>query len=807
MTRILLVLILFAASVEAQIRFPSYRSLNFQHTSPGALKFGLYGYDNPALLTSLHQPDVLFTWSDAGGTWRSPNRWGLFFGIPSAGFGVVHQELDDGYVNDFRFSMAWGRPSLSAGVGFGWSSGETRLVNRSNHVTVGILSRPNRYLSIGLATTNSVGRASDAERVIDLAVRPTGDEMLTLFVDASHRTGQKLKNAEWSAGAAAEILPGFRLVGRYFDTRAFTVGLQLSLGNSGVASQAHFDRNGKHQYATYGIRFGAYDRTVLRSLTHKQSSYVELNMFGPIKYRRFMLFDQSKTLLDMLNAIDAAKHDPAVSGIAINTSGMNVNRAMLWELREKLKDFKSAGKRVVVFIDRPSIDNYHFASVADTIVMDTQGMIQLSGYVAGRTFLKGTFEKLGIGFDEWRFFEYKSALESFARDRMSDADREQRQKLLDDAYELARADISSGRGLTPARFDELVNDHAFLLPQDALAAGLVDTLGRWETVREVIKQLEGKEKCSMQPGQVERFNLPKDNRWGELPRIAVIYALGVCAMDEGIHARKLVKDVQSAVKDKSIRAIVLRVDSPGGDAMASDYIAEALKKAKGKKPVIVSQGYVAASGGYWLSMYADTIVAAPNTITGSIGVIGGWLYNISLKESLGMTTDRVQVGKHADLGFGFTLPLLGIGLPDRNLTAEERARMEVIIRSLYGDFVNKVATGREKSTEDVGAIAEGRVWSGTDGLKIGLVDVLGGLETAIRIAKERAGIAHDEEVAIVELPKPGLFDPSAFMPRFFGIDVTKADPMVEYLQFRLKNNGVPMPLLPLEEIDFRAMEY
>jgi protease-4 len=273
-------------------------------------------------------------------------------------------------------------------------------------------------------------------------------------------------------------------------------------------------------------------------------------------------------------------------------------------------------------------------------------------------------------------------------------------------------------------------------------------------------------------------------------------------MDQGITARKLVRDVQAVVEDRSVKAIVLRVDSPGGDPMASDYIAEALKKAKGKKPVIISQGAVAASGGYWLSMYGDTIVAAPTTITGSIGVIGGWLYNKGIKEKLGMSTDLVKAGEHADLGFGFTLPFVGVSLPDRALTTDERARMESIIKSLYADFVGKVASGRGSTRDAIEAVAQGRVWSGYDGAQNGLVDVLGGLETAIAIAKERAGIPKEQEVSILELPKKGLIDFSQFMPRLIGVDMKQKDPLLEHLRFLVERNGQPMPILPLEEIDF-----
>ncbi|MGH2569215.1 MAG: signal peptide peptidase SppA [Bacteroidota bacterium] len=799
-TIVLIALItLSVAALSAQVSFPTYYSQDFQLTSPGAMKFGLYGYDNPAAINFMHQPDFYFTVSDAGGTWSDFNRWGLFAAIKPVGVGFIHQKLPDGYVTDYRLSLAGGTQSLSTGFSLGWSRGVTRFVNRTTHISLGVLARPNRLLSVGVVGTTNVRRGG-SEAVVDLSVRPLGTETVALFADYAIQNKQSLSEGGWSVGVATEVLPGVRVTGRYFNTEAFTIGFQFSFGNAGLSTQEHYDKKGNYRYSTYGIRLGAYDRTVLSKLRQKKN-YLELNMIGPVKYRRFIFFDNSKTLMDMIATLDAAKDDPAIAGIAINTSGMNVDKEILWELREKLKEFKAAGKHLVVFVDRPGINAYHFASVADKIVMDSQGMIVLEGFVAGRTFLKGSLEKLGIGYDEWRFFEYKSANESFSRDRMSDADREQRQKLVDDSYALAKSDICEARGFSPDQFDALVNNEMVFLPQDALAKGLVDTLGRWETVKEVIKQLEGEEKQYAGRTSLARFNLPTDNYWGERPRIAVVYALGVCAMDEGIRARSLVKDLEAAVNDRGVKAIVLRVDSPGGDALASDYIAEAMKKAKGKKPLIVSQGAVAASGGYWLSMNADTIVAAPTTITGSIGVIGGWMYDNGLKEKLGLSTDLVKAGEHADLGFGFRLPFIGASIPDRNLTDVERTKMEYAIKALYTDFVGKVSGGREMNTEEVKALAQGRVWSGYDGKRNGLVDVLGGLETAISIAKDRAGL-RDRVVSIVEYPRPGLFDVSFLMPRLFGVEVVQPDPLVEHFKFRLKNNGVPMPMLPLDETDF-----
>jgi protease-4 len=640
---------------------------------------------------------------------------------------------------------------------------------------------------------------------MDLGVRPFGNELLTLFGDfaVQHRQAA-IRDGVWSVGGVVEPLPGIRLVGRYFDTQAVSIGIQLSLGRAGIGVQTMVDSDGKRAFNTYSVRVGAYDRNVLRPTVGARQAYVPFDLKGPMGYQRFAFFDESKKLAEVLAAVDAAKDDPAVAGIAINTSGMMIDREKLWELRQSLKDFKTTGKRVVIFVDRPGIDAYHFASVADKIVMDPVGMLSLEGYVLGRTFFKGTLEKLGIGYDEWRFFKYKSAAETFSRDRMSDADREQRQRLVDEFYRIARADIVESRGMTGEDFDRLVDSTVIFLASDVLRLGLVDTLARWEGVKEMITRLEGKERRYMPASSIEWAQLPYDARWGEPPKIAIIYALGSCAMDEGITARKLVKDVEAAVDDRNVKGIVLRVDSPGGDAVASDYIAEALKKAKVKKPVIVSQGAVAASGGYWLSMYADTIVAAPMTMTGSIGVIGGWMYDNGLKEKIGLSTDLVKAGEHADLGFGFALPLVG-GLPDRNMTPEERARAEYAIRSMYKEFVEKVASGRRKSFDDIESVAQGRVWSGADGRELGLVDLLGSLTTAIDVARSRAGIAAGDPFTIVEYPRKGLFDLSILMPRLIGIEPkSSTSDIVQMIKLRLEHNGQPMPVLSLEDLDLTA---
>ena len=402
-----------------------------------------------------------------------------------------------------------------------------------------------------------------------------------------------------------------------------------------------------------------------------------------------------------------------------------------------------------------------------------------------------------------RYFKYKSASETFANDKMSEADREQYKDLVNDFYNLAQTDITEGRGITKSDFDDLINDGLFFLPQEALAAGLVDTVARWSDVKDIVESIEGKEKRFISPGSLREFKMPNDNYWGRKPQIALIYAIGVCAMDIGINARSLVKYVRNAVDDNNVKAIVLRVDSPGGDGLASDLIASALNEGKGKKPIIVSQGIVAASGGYWLSMYADTIIAAPTTITGSIGVTGSYFFNESFKEELGISTDFVKMGEHADLGFGMRLPLLGLSIPDRDLNSDEIVKVEKLIQSLYHKFVTKVSESRGVTYENIESVAQGRVWSGLDAKQKGLIDMIGGLSTAIKVAEERAGLT-GEDYEIIEYPPSSWFNIGNFLPGLMGIETEVEigkDPIIEDLKFRLKHNGYPMPLLPMSDMD------
>ncbi|MCU7490367.1 MAG: signal peptide peptidase SppA [Ignavibacteria bacterium] len=809
--KIFALLVLSSAAVTAQQQAPGVQGANTQGfntfnvetdfllTSPGAMRYGLLGYDNPAILTYIEGPELEFDWSDEQGRWNDFKRYGLFGAIRNLGLGMIHNKVGDNSVTDYRVSLGFGNRAFSLGLGYGWSGGDVDLFGRSKIIRGGMLIRPSRYLSLGASGIVST-TYSTKELYTELAARPLGNEFITLFADIVLRNTEIIRGKKeiWSAGAALEVIPGFRITGRYFQTKAFSAGLQLSLGNIGFSGQAHYNDNQAHAYNTYGIRVGTYDRNFFSSL-FPSKDYLNVTLKGELKYQRYMFFDESNTLYDIISQINAAKTDPGIKGIALNATELRVPGEMLWELRERLLDFRRSGKKVVIFLERPDMADYYFASAADKIVLDPLGNLAFQGLIAGRTFYKGTLDKLGIGFDELRFFKYKSAMESFSREDMTEADREQRQRLIDVYYDLMRDGISRARGISPEKVDSIVNYKVVLLPREAMELGLVDTLDRWENSSEVIKKIEGTKRPLVSAGSLEKYKLPDDNKWGEFERIAIIYAIGATSMDGGINARKLVKDVESAAEDPHVKAIVIRVDSPGGDAMASDYIAEAIKKYKKQKPVIISQGAVAASGGYWLSMYADTIVSAPNTITGSIGVIGAWVYNGGLSEKLGFTTDFVKRGDHADLGFGASLPFMGLGLPDRALTPEERGRIEYIIKDSYDLFITKVAEGRRLKPEYVDSVGQGRVWMGPDALKLRLVDIIGGLNEAIKVAKERAGIEKDKDIRFIQYPQMPLFDLSFLRPGILGFGAKEME-FADYMKLIIEHNGQAMPRLPVEDL-------
>jgi protease-4 len=529
--------------------------------------------------------------------------------------------------------------------------------------------------------------------------------------------------------------------------------------------------------------------------------------------------------LEVFQVIERAGKDKRIRGIILNIASCRAGRETLWELRAALERFKAQGKKICAFISGADLDLYCLASVADKIVMDEQGTLSLTGYAWGRLYVRRALEKLGIGVRELCYFEYKSAAEMFSRDSISGADRRQYGEWLDDIFGFTRDTLIQARSWTAADFDAILNNEFLYSAKSALDRGLVDHHGREAALAEALKELENAEVKDFvlygDPGsslmKYKSFYGP--GRTGGLfsrpPVIAVVYANGQTDMERGMAARGLARTIRELSERKRIKAIVLRIDSPGGSAEAADYVAEAVKYAKTRIPVVVSMGAVAASGGYWAGMYASHITASPYTLTGSIGVIGSWFYDNGLNGKLGLTVDSLQRGEHADL-------MTGVLLPRRDFNAVEEARYRSYILDLYADFTAKVAAGRNMDLEKVEAAAQGRIYSGRAALNAGLIDSIGGISDAIRTARNLAKIPETKKVLYSEYPKPKFIDKVlAWLPltavfrggtaaaggaqygnaanaAAFLTDLLLPAPLLEDLRCRIAHNGRVMPILPVE---------
>jgi protease IV len=460
---------------------------------------------------------------------------------------------------------------------------------------------------------------------------------------------------------------------------------------------------------------------------------------------------------DILSNIDKAKNDSNIVGIYLKGGVLSGGFASIKEIRDALVDFKTTGKFIVAYADTYAQSNYYLASVADKVLLNPSGMLELKGLSAELLFLKNTFDKLGIDMQVVRVGTFKSAVEPFINTKMSDANRLQINAYVSSIWNTMVSGIAESRNISVEKLNTYADEMMlFQQAEKYTAYALVDSLVYVDEVDSIIKDFRKdynlvKHKAFMKVPDNKKFNKDK---------IAVVYAIG--AIDgnstDGIVSDKLVETIDKAAKAKDVKAVVLRVSSPGGSAYGSEQIWRALTNLQKKKPLIVSMGDYAASGGYYIACMADSIVAQPNTITGSIGIFG-LIPNIEgLNKKLGFSYDGVKTNKMSD----------AVSI-NRAFRPEEKMLMQQYINNGYELFVKRCAEGRGKSVDEIKSIAEGRVWTGEDALKIGLVDALGGLDDAIKMAAEKAELT---DYQIREYPEKEDFA-TKLMKSFTGDVETK----------------------------------
>ncbi len=459
------------------------------------------------------------------------------------------------------------------------------------------------------------------------------------------------------------------------------------------------------------------------------------NPFGELDLGPFMP-EPSVGLNDIIENLKKAKDDKNIRGIYLEISNPIAGFATLEEVRNALLDFKSSGKFIYAYSEVYSQKAYYLATTANKLYLNPQGGMEIKGLSSQIMFFKKMLDKLDMEVQIFRHGKFKSAIEPFMLDKMSDANRTQVETYLGSLWNHMVEGIAKNRKITSKEINDMANNLSIRSPEDAVKYKLVDALKYEDEVFSDIKKnisLSETDKINFvslnkYSGAIKESKLSKD-------KIAVIYAVGEIESGEGddekIGSVRIAKAIRDARLDKNVKAIVLRVNSPGGSALASDVIWRETVLAQKAKPFIVSMGDVAASGGYYISCAADRIFAQPNTITGSIGVFG-MIPNAqkALSEKLGITIDTVNTNKHSDVG-----TIL------RGVSSYEFEYVQQSVEHIYDVFITKVAAGRKTSKNNIDSVGQGRVWSGADAIKINLVDELGGINDAIAYAAKQAKIS------------------------------------------------------------------
>lgn len=456
--------------------------------------------------------------------------------------------------------------------------------------------------------------------------------------------------------------------------------------------------------------------------------------------------DRAIGFYDLIKALKAAKDDDKIDCIYLNVSSPNAGMATMLEVRNALLDFKESKKPIIAYSEVYSQGAYYLASVANKVYLNPQGALEFKGFSSELTFFKGALDKLGIEAQIIRVGNYKSAVEPFINTKMSDYNRQQVTAYVNGFYQTFLQGISQSRKISVDSLATLANNYKIQQPKDALAYKMVDGLRYKDEVLDELKTITGtNKKANITSVTLNKYaqSLPSGSNSGK-SEVAVIYAYGDIVGGEGregeIGSERISRAIRKARLDDDVKAIVLRVNSGGGSALASDVIWREIILSKKVKPVIASFGDVAASGGYYIGCAADSIFVQPNTITGSIGVFG-IIPNFQnlLNNKLGITFDGVKTGQYAD-----------IMTTTRPLTAGERFIIQNDVNHVYDSFITRVADGRKKTKAQVDSIGGGHVWTGNDAVKIGLADRLGSFNDAIKAAAKKAKLS---DYAIVEYPE------------------------------------------------------
>ena len=652
----------------------------------------------------------------------------FFFSNPNMGFGI---EFAGGNVDFTRYTVSSGSRlwnSLYWGTGYSWINSDDGSHDKFSSLSIGLMLR-RRYLSLGFVARDlNRPKLLDKNRTYDfgLAIRPS-TWRATLSLDA--RKTENVKGVDLDYAVELRPVQAVLVRASLNESGSFDIRFGLTLGQTGLGTYNRFNDNREHQDGLGYIYFSNVDQ-------NKPRMRSKIFLETPIR--------------DVTRTLRIAKRDSDVAGALIRIGSNDFGVGRLQEIRDAVMYFKSAGKRVICYAHNYSTGTYIVASACDQIILHPSGEVRLIGLRSESSFYKKTLDKLGIRADLEHIGDYKSASDLFTREHMSDAHREVQNSILDDLYSQVCDSIAADRNLTQDQIKEQIDQGPYTAKR-AVEYGVVDQLAYSDELEAITEELTGNTYSLMKAKAYLNTEIFEPDWEVPLPKIAIIEATGTMVTGNsfsdpftGTHAMgsaTIARAIRSVREDSSIKAVILRIDSGGGLVLAADIIWRELIRLKETKPLIVSMGDVAGSGGYYIAVPADVIIAEPGTITGSIGVIGGKYSLKGLYDKIGVHKEIIKRGKNADFYTDYG-----------DYPPEKRAIVRQQINEIYDDFIKKVADARDMTTEEVDCIARGRIWTGKQALENGLIDELGGLDLALRVARKKAGL-EKQEVELVRLPR------------------------------------------------------
>ncbi|MBN2789212.1 MAG: signal peptide peptidase SppA [Candidatus Delongbacteria bacterium] len=736
-------------------------SLGFSYNNTGIAseRLAFKVIKNPSLLG--YDPSVsILAYADHND--EKINGNGLYFAFNTLGFGYAKD------MNDKEYYIISSGSKTTDGVYFG-SALRWFNTDMDPEYDLSLTLRPAKYLSIAgnvhnLFQANSNNITTDA----GIAYRPLSNTKLQLLADISF-IDDKIDQSFYNIGLSSEIMDGITLSAGYANSMVensdpvYSLAINFSSGltNLGTTSTI-YDNADMNSYNTY---FQVSNLKGPKFIKLKNSKMIEIILEGEYKeeipkenFLSSMIGKKGKTTRNLINVINKYQDDPEIAGILLKTKNYSMTFAQREELRDALKDFKNNGKKIITYFISSSQSNYFLTSVSDKIFMYPEGEIQLAGIGIEMMFFRNILDKLGIKAQIIRHGKFKAAVEPFMLDKASDENVEQLDKYLTILDDYLKNNISEGRNISIEKLNEIFDTVPYHTAASAKEFNLIDDFFPENKLEDKIKEVMGK-KVKIIPSKDHLIALNEKDIWKSIGqgKIAIVYATGSINTGKSSNGGFLsgsvmgsettAKLIRKARKDKNVKAIVFRVDSGGGSGLASDIILNELRLAQteNKKPVIVSMGSMAASGGYWISCYADKIFADNTTLTGSIGVFGIIPSFEELATKVGVTTQKIKKNKYAANSFF------------KDLTPEEIDFTQKLVDDFYDGFIKKVADARNMKVEDVDKIAEGRIWGAEDAKKIGIIDEIGNLNDAVKYAAESVGIKDIDVTDLSIYTKSGQF--------------------------------------------------